>query len=546
MATASSLLTEDQFLCSICLDVFSQPVTIPCGHNFCMTCITKCWDGKDQHQCPVCKTSFDRRPDLSTNTFISEMAAQFKRSFHVKDTGSEQRPVKPGEVPCDFCTGTKLKALKSCLVCQTSYCETHLEPHQRVAALKKHKLINPVDNLEERMCTKHDKVLEMFCKSDQTCICVLCLTTDHMTHKTVPVEEEYGEKSAGLGRMMARVQQMVDERLQKVKEIKHSVDLSKKQTEKVISDSADVFTSLVRSIEKNQADLTELIEKKQEAHEIHAERLIQDLQQEMAELNERSIDLEKLSHTEDHLHLLQSFPSLTTPPPTKDWSEISVHSDLCVGTLRRALSELKERLSKEMDTEIKRLCEVELKTMQKCSVDLTFDPETANASIVLSENCKQARTTNTKEVRPDNQKRFDRLCVLSNQGFTSGRCYYEVQVKNKTDWIIGVAKESVNRKKVVISDPALGCWTICLQENSFWALTRPRMSLPVEKPERVGVFVDYEEGQVTFYDVEAACHIYSFMNCRFTERIHPFFSPHLNRNGKNAAPLIISPVITHS
>ncbi|XP_067111041.1 tripartite motif-containing protein 29-like [Osmerus mordax] len=253
------------------------------------------------------------------------MAAQFKKSFHVKDTGSEQRPVKPGEVPCDVCTGTKLKALKSCLVCLISYCETHLEPHHRLAALKKHKLINPVENLDERMCTKHDKVLEMFCKSDQTCICILCLTTDHMTHKTVPVDEEYGEKMAQLGRMMARVQQMVDERSRKVKEIKHSVDLSKKQTEKVISDSADVFTSLVRSIEKNQADLTALIEKKQKAHEMRAERLIQDLQQEIAELNERSIDLEQLSHTEDHLHLLQSFPSLSSPPHTKDWSEIRVH-----------------------------------------------------------------------------------------------------------------------------------------------------------------------------------------------------------------------------
>ena len=145
----------------------------------------------------------------------------------------------------------------------------------------------------------------MLFRSDQTCICVLCLNADHMTHKTVPVEEEYGEKMAELGRMMARVQQMVDERSQKVKEIKHSVDLSKKQTEKLISDSADLFTSLVRSIKKNQADLTALIEKKQKAHEMRAERLIQDLQQEITELNERSIDLEKLSHTEDHLHLLQ-------------------------------------------------------------------------------------------------------------------------------------------------------------------------------------------------------------------------------------------------
>jgi hypothetical protein len=139
LATSSSLLSEEQFLCSICLDVFNEPVSILCGHNFCKACITKYWDTSDLCQCPMCKNTFDTRPDLFINTFISEMAAQFRKSVRESNSNQGLHPDLPGEVSCDVCTGTKLKALKSCLVCLASYCETHLEPHQISQALKRHK-----------------------------------------------------------------------------------------------------------------------------------------------------------------------------------------------------------------------------------------------------------------------------------------------------------------------------------------------------------------------------------------------------------------------
>ena len=96
--------------------------------------------------------------------------------------------ISVGEVACDDCSTRKLKALKSCLVCLTSYCETHLEHHQRVVNLKRHKLIDPAENLEDRMCKKHDRLLELFCRSDQTCVCHFCTETDHKAHDTVPLE----------------------------------------------------------------------------------------------------------------------------------------------------------------------------------------------------------------------------------------------------------------------------------------------------------------------------------------------------------------------
>ncbi|XP_047431889.1 E3 ubiquitin/ISG15 ligase TRIM25-like [Mugil cephalus] len=164
MATASSLLCEDQFLCPICLDVFTDPVTIPCGHNFCKNCITEHWGSNVHNQCPVCKKDFCSRPELHINTFISGMTDKFKQTLKEASRSEQQQQADQGEVLCDVCTETKLKALKSCLVCLTSYCETHLEPHHRITGLKRHKLIDPVENLEDRMYKKHCRLLKM-------CVC---------------------------------------------------------------------------------------------------------------------------------------------------------------------------------------------------------------------------------------------------------------------------------------------------------------------------------------------------------------------------------------
>uniref|UniRef100_A0A671UED6 B30.2/SPRY domain-containing protein n=1 Tax=Sparus aurata TaxID=8175 RepID=A0A671UED6_SPAAU len=150
-----------------------------------------------------------------------------------------------------------------------------------------------------------------------------------------------------------------------------------------------------------------------------------------------------------------------------------------------------------------------------------------------------------KKNLPDNPERFDPcVYVLAKQIFFSGRFYYEVQVKGKTHWTLGVAKESINRKEIIQLSPQNGYWLTCLRyKNKCKAGTRPAVSLFLEsRPEKVGVFVDYEEGLVSFYDVDAAALIYSFTGCCFTQTLYPFFCPCVNAGGKNSAPLIISPV----
>uniref|UniRef100_A0A671VTI5 Uncharacterized protein n=1 Tax=Sparus aurata TaxID=8175 RepID=A0A671VTI5_SPAAU len=475
MSTASCLLTEDQFLCSICLDVFTDPVTIPCGHNFCKTCITKHWD-KNDCQCPNCKKTFYTRPELQVNTFISEMA-----------------------------------------------------------------LIDPVENLEGSMCTKHDKLLELFCKTDQMCVCMLCSISDHKTHDVVPLKEEYEGKKAELGKTDAEIQQMIQKRWLKIQEMKRSVELSKKDADREIAAGVQVFSALKESVERSQAKLINNIKEKQRETEKQAEGFIKELEQEISELEKRSSEVEKLSSYKESLITFQSSPSLNAAPPTKDWTGVSVRPPSYEGTVVRAVNQLEETLSKQM----KNLFKAELKRVQQYAVDVTLDPDTAQPKLVLSDDGKQVEHGDVKKNLQDNPQRFYPCpCVLSKQSFSSGRFYYEVQVKMKTKWDLGVARESINRKGNITLSPHDGYWMICLRnKNEYYACAEPPVRLSLKcRPEKVGVFVDYEEGLVSFYDVDAAALIYSFTGCCFTHKLYPYFSPGLNDGGKNSAPLIISPV----
>nr|XP_040042801.1 E3 ubiquitin-protein ligase TRIM39-like isoform X2 [Gasterosteus aculeatus aculeatus] len=530
MASANYGPSEDQFLCSICLDVFTDPVTTSCGHNFCINCINEHWNTSKKKWCPMCNKDFITRPDLRVNTFISEMVVH----------SSEQQESKPGEVPCDVCTGTKVKALKSCLVCLASYCETHLEPHLTMSGLKRHQLMDPVENLEGRMCTKHDKPLELFCKSDQTCVCMLCSVLDHKNHDVVPLEEEYEEKKVELKKTEAEIQQMIQNRRVKIQEIKHSVNLSEEDAGREKAEGVQVFTDLMESVRRGLKELLKTIEEKQEATKKQAEGFIRELEEEISELMKRSAEVEQLSLSEDHLHLLQS-SNIHQPPPTRDWTEVRVCPSY-EGTVVRAVSQLEETLSKKM----KKWCaDAELKRVQMFAVDVTLDPETAHCELILSDDGKQVKHGDVEKNLPNNPKRFSSWhCVLTKQSFSSGRFYFEVQVEGKTRWDLGVIRESVNRKGFISRSPQNGYWILWLRNgNEYNAVDDPPFVLSVKSgPQKVGVFVDYEEGVVSFYDVEAAALIYSFTGCSFTEKLFPWFNPGFNDDGRNSAPLIISPV----
>ncbi|XP_029961914.1 E3 ubiquitin-protein ligase TRIM47-like [Salarias fasciatus] len=438
MSAASNLRSEDQFLCSICLEVFTDPVSTPCGHNFCNQCITQHWNTKVICDCPLCNKLFRTRPELNVNTLLSEMVSQFRLEAELKaSSSSEQQAAKPGEVPCDVCTGTKVKALKSCLVCLVSYCQTHLEPHLTVSGLKKHQLMEPVENLEGRMCLKHHKPLELFCQREQTCVCMMCSVLEHRNHEFVPLSEECEGKKKELRKTEAEMQQMIQERRVKIKEIRECVKRSKAAADREKAEGVEVFTALKECVERGLKQLMERMEEEEEAREKQAEGLIRDLEEEICELMKRSSEVEQLFLSEDHLHLLQGFSSLKAAPPTKDWTQVSVRPSSYEGTVVRAVAQLEETLSKEM----KKLFEADLKRKQQFAVDVTLDPDTAHPELILSDDGKQVSCGDVRKNLQDNPERFDCCpCVLGKQSFSSGKIYFEVEVKGKTKWDFGVSK----------------------------------------------------------------------------------------------------------
>ncbi|CAL8239168.1 tripartite motif-containing protein 16-like [Gadus morhua] len=526
MASSNTSWCEENFSCSMCMDVFNSTVSTPCGHNFCRTCITKFWDDKDQHICPVCNQNFPTRPDLQVNTFTSEMVDQYRKSVLAK----EQPCVGPGEVPCDVCTGTQQKALKSCLMCLISYCQTHLEPHQRVSVLKKHQLVEPMDRLKDRMCKKHQQLLELYCHAEQVCVCLSCTEMDHKSHPVVPLKDEYEVKRAKLGKIDSEVQQMIQERQRKIQEIEDTFKCSRADADRAIADGVQVLTALMRCIEKCRDNLNKTIKEELKSAEKQAEGLIKELEQEIKDLTNRSSEVKQLSHTEDHLHFLQTFTTPRNPPPPRDWTTVEFHPPSFLETLRRSLDQLEETLNMDM----KKL-PVLKSTLTKYACKLTLDPNTAHIQLSLSEDHRKVMMVGGDQSYPDHPERFDsRSQVLCREGLT-GRCYWEVEREGRVS--IGMTYREITRK-----GKGNGCrlggnnksWRLQCSDDGVYisrynnSVTEIR--LPPSDSNRVGVYLDRPAGTLSFYRVspggggssDTLTHIHTFQST-FTQDLYPGF-----------------------
>uniref|UniRef100_A0A8C6SCS5 E3 ubiquitin-protein ligase TRIM21-like n=1 Tax=Neogobius melanostomus TaxID=47308 RepID=A0A8C6SCS5_9GOBI len=495
MASSTPSRSEEQFLCSICLEVFSEPVSTPCGHNFCKRCISQTWDSNESCFCPLCKEVFSIRPQLKTNTLFSEMVSQWKLE---KRSSSMEKIITFSEVQCDVCSEPKLKAVKSCLVCLSSFCESHLQPHLSAPRLKRHQLMEPVDDLEDRMCPTHEQLLKIYCSADQKAICVVCSALEHKNHTLVSLKEAFEQEKVSLQQTVAENQRLVEQRRLKVQEITAALELSEREAQRETQQMVKVFSDIMESVQRCLDHHTKVMEQSLSKHKERAQALIQQLQQEMCELEKSSTEAQQLS--------------LSTDP----------------STFYSAFNKV---------------------FRQTFAVDVTLDPDTAHPKLDLSEDLKQVHHTDVWKKLPDSPQRFTYYgMVLGKQSFSSGRFYFEVQVKGKTKWDLGVAQESVNRKGEITVSPKDGFWTIVLRDkDKYRAFAGPSVLLsPLRPPQKVGVFVDYGAGLVSFYDVDSADLLYSFTGCCFREKLFPYFSPEPNSGGTNSAPLIISAVDTES
>ncbi|XP_036416730.1 E3 ubiquitin/ISG15 ligase TRIM25-like isoform X4 [Colossoma macropomum] len=470
MAEASISVDQDQFSCPVCLDLLKDPVTVPCGHSFCMVCINSCWDQEDQrglYSCPQCRETFTPRPVLRRNYFIAEMSEKLKKT--------EVRAAPPagsGDVECDFCTGRKRKAAKSCLTCLASFCEDHIKNHSEIPALKKHKLVKVSTRLQEKICSQHDEMMKIYCRTDRSCICYLCTLEKHKGHDTVSAAAERPQKQRELEEMQREVQQMIQEKQKKLQELEQAVNTLKKS---------------------NKTGVEEL----------------EKLGEEIADLKRRNTELEQLSLTEDHIHFLQSFQSLSVSSGSEDSSSISDPSQFAADPL--LLSEPKTR-----EDFLQYFCQ------------LTLDPNTVNRSLILSEKNRVVEWIGEIQRYRSHIERFEWPQVLSVESL-SGRCYWEVEWSEEVD--ISVSYKRISRDGVDVENRFgnnAESWSLCCSSSSsltFWH-NNIQTELPGRPSSTIGVYVDHSAGTLSFYSVSDTMTLLHTVHSTFTDPLYAGFFVH--------------------
>uniref|UniRef100_A0A8C4ZQ33 RING-type domain-containing protein n=1 Tax=Gadus morhua TaxID=8049 RepID=A0A8C4ZQ33_GADMO len=157
-------MAQDRYCCSICLDLY------------CLDCITGHWDNEeDVYSCPQCRQTFEPRPALVKNTVLTDVLEDLKRT-QLRD----------------------MKAIRSCLGCQASFCEEHLQGHYQVPGWKRHKLVEPTADLQDNICPRHDELIRMLCCQEQQSICCVCAVYEHRGLDMISVEAERNKRKEDL------------------------------------------------------------------------------------------------------------------------------------------------------------------------------------------------------------------------------------------------------------------------------------------------------------------------------------------------------------
>ncbi|XP_003198033.2 E3 ubiquitin/ISG15 ligase TRIM25-like isoform X1 [Danio rerio] len=545
----SSVSWAHHFSCSVCLDLLKDPVSIPCGHSYCMSCITDCWNQEDQkrvYSCPQCRQTFSPRPALAKNTMLAEVLEKQQKS-KLQAAGPAQSPAASGDVECDVCTGAKNRAVKSCLVCLNSYCHTHFQLHQQLNPGNQHKVIEATHKLQEMICPQHKKLLEIFCRTDHCCICYLCMVDQHKHHDTVSAAAERTELQSRLRETQSRFQQRLQERQKELEELREAVESHKRSAQAAVDHTERIFTQLICWIERSRSELTQMIRDGEKTAVSGAEERLERLEQEINDLRRRNAELEQLSHTEDHIHFLQSLQSLSVPPGSTDSSSFISSSQLAFDQLAESVSRLRDKLqqfcTEEMKTissrvsSISRIPAPEAQTREQFlqySQQFTLDPNTVNNCLVLSEGNTAVDYKDSVQPYPDHPDRFDCSYQVFCRESVCGRSYWELE------WS-GVVYLSVSYKSISRKGRNIECgfgnndqsWSLeCSPYSfSFWhnkiktALPKPSVS-----SSRIGVYVDHSAGTLSFYSVsDTTMSLIHTLHTTFTHTLYPGFGVYSSR-----------------
>ncbi|XP_034645017.1 zinc finger protein RFP-like isoform X4 [Trachemys scripta elegans] len=451
---------REEATCPICLEYFTEPVILECGHNFCQACIRQFWEGSDTAaSCPQCRETVQQR-NLKPNRQLANMVEIAKR--------------------------LSLQAAKGAGA--------------------------------DGVCGKHQEALKLFCEEDQTPICVVCdRSWAHRTHTVVPILEaaqEYKE------RIQAHLKTLREERekllgLKATAEGKSQENLKQMQTErqKIVSE----FHQLQQFLEEQERLLLAQLEKLDEEIVRIQDENVSKLSEQISRLSELISEMEGKCQkpASEFLQDMRSTLIRCEKGKFQQPEEISPELEERVSGFSQEMIVLLETLGKFKDT-----LPSALETKRGGSLgrfrqaNVTLDPDTAHPQLVLSEDGKSVRCGNIRQRLPNNPERFDSwACVLGCEGFTSGRHCWEVEVGvgGGGGWAVGVARESVGRKGRISRSPEGGIWAVEWWLGQFQALTSPETPLPLSRvPSRIRVCLDCDRGQVTFIDAGDEAPIFTF------------------------------------
>ncbi|KAG1937475.1 tripartite motif-containing protein [Pimephales promelas] len=541
------------YTCPLCTDTQRDPVTIPCGDTFCLECIKIYWDHSDHlgvYSCPQCQATFTPRPILRRN---------------VPHVGNPEPRPPPRELTpfpyfkrdalCDFCTGRRSKAVKSCLMCLAYYCETHIKPHYESATFKRHKLVDETGHLDRKICPQHEKGLELFCRSDQMCICVLCTVREHRSHNIVSADDERTEKQKVLVVTQTEVQHIIQDRMKELQELRHNVDVLKGNAPRAQTDSDKIFSEMLQAVERWHAEISQLIQANLQASMAQAQGYIERLEQEIMELQKRDAELRQILDTEDNIHFLQNFPTLSVAPEPMV-PKVLINPEFSFGEITKTVSDMKEHLDnickKELGNISKRVSDTSVYVLiprsggrlnapirndfpepksrldfLRYSCKLTFDLNTAHKELVLSDGNRRVIRKRTTQFYQDHPERFDGFCqILCKEPLSGLRHYWEAEWNG--EFSIGVAFKSISRKGKN-SNSLLGyndkSWSLLCSDSGYSAWhNKMDKDLPgAARATRIGVYLDYAGGSVSFYTVSETVELIHRFQATFSEPLYAGF-----------------------
>ncbi|KAL4838030.1 hypothetical protein H8958_018754 [Nasalis larvatus] len=384
---------------------------------------------------------------------------------------------------------------------------------------------------DESLCPQHHEALSLFCYEDQEAVCLICaISHTHRAHTVVPLDDATQEYKTPQEKLQKCLEPL-EQKLQEITRCKSSEEKKPGELKRLVESRRQQilreFEELHRRLDEEQQVLLSRLEEEEQD-------ILQRLRENAAHLGDKRRDLAHLAAEVEGKCLQSGFEML---------KDVKSTLEKCEKVKTMEVTSVSIELEKNFSNFPRQYFALR-KILKQLIADVTLDPETAHPNLVLSEDRKSVKFVETRlRDLPDTPRRFTFYpCVLATEGFTSGRHYWEVEVGDKTHWAVGVCRDSVSRKGELTPLPETGYWRVRLWNgDKYAATTTPFTPLHIKvKPKRVGIFLDYEAGTLSFYNVTDRSHIYTFTDT-FTEKLWPLFYPGIRAGRKNAAPLTIRP-----